>query len=252
MKSRNCKTKNSDFRQGAALIIAMIFMAVFSSFGLAMFTMSSGNMQVARIHLDGNRALESAESGLDVLRYWLDNLTVSGKDLSSVATALNARLASSGVTNISASLDDPQNPANLSIASVTLNSQTNQSFSAVISQIDTETLQLSVTGTNGSLSRQVNANFSFGSRPSGIFDFGVATKGPLYLTGNVSIHGVNNSAEANTYIESPYDNEALDMTGDSQIAGDVSIANANAYVDLTGNCRIGGETGQSAIDKNSC
>ena len=247
MQKHRCKKKNSNFRRGAALIIAMILIALLSSLSFAMLTMSSANIQIADNQRQSNRTFETAESGLDILRYWFNNLTASSKDLSSVATALNARLTNAGVTNISASL---QNSTTLSIASVTLNSQTNQSFSAIISQIDTETLQLSVTGTNGNLFRQVNVNVGFASEASGIFDFGVATRGPLNLTGNARIVGVNSSTEANTYIESPYDNEALDMTGNAQIAGNVSIVNADGYVDITGNCQIGGETGQSAIDNH--
>jgi Tfp pilus assembly protein PilX len=248
MQKHNYKNKNT--RRGAALIIAMIFMAVLSSLGYAMLSMSSANVQMADNQHQGNLALTNAQSGLEVMRYWFNNLTVSGNDLSSVATALNVRLASAGVTNISVSLDDPLNPTTLTIASVTLNSQTNQSFSAVISQIDADTLRLSVTGANGNLYKQVNTNLSFGSEPSGIFDYGVATNGPLYMTGNARIEGVNSADEADIYIESPYDNEALDMTGNSEIAGDVSIANENGYVDFRGNAQIGGQSGQDAIDNH--
>jgi Tfp pilus assembly protein PilX len=247
MQKYKCKKTNSNFRRGAALIIALFLITLLSSLGFAMLTMASTNVQIADNQRQSNRTLETAESGLDVLRHWFNDLTVSSQDLASVATALNARLTNAGVTNISATL---LNPTTLSIASVTLDPQTNQSFSAVISQIDTETLQLSVTGTNGNLFRHVNVNVGFALEPSGIFDFGVATRGPLSLTGNAQITGVNSSTEANTYIESPYDDEALDMTGNAQIAGDVSIANADAYVDLIGNASIGGETGQSAIDNH--
>lgn len=228
----------------------MVFMVIFSSFAFAMFTMSSTNVQVADNHHQANRALANAHSGLDVIRYWLNNMSVAANDLVSVNDALVFNLATAGVTNITVAADNPTTPITLTIAAVPLDSQLSQTFSAVISQIDAQTLQLSVTGNNASLSRQVNTNFTLGSGASGIFDFGVATKGPLNLTGNARIVGVNNSAEANTYIESPYDNEALDMTGNSQIAGDVSVANADAYVDLTGNAQIAGETGQTTIDNH--
>ncbi len=261
VESRNCKgrpemksyynrKKNSGFRQGAALIIAMIFIAVFSSFALAMLTMSSTNVQVADNHHQGNRALVNAHSGLEVMRYWLNDMTVSTNDLASARDALALSLTNASANNITVTSDDPTNPTTLTIAAVPLASQSNQTFNAVISQIDAQTLQLAVTGANGSISRQINVNFGFGSVASGIFDFGVATKGPLNLTGNARIVGVNSSSEANIYIESPYDNEALDMTGNAQIAGDVTIVNANGYVDLSSNCQIGGETGQDAIDNH--
>ena len=250
MKTCNSKKKSKVFRRGAALIIAMIFIAVFSSFSLAMFSMSSTNVQVADNHHQGNRALVNAHSGLEVMRYWLNDTTVSTNDLASARDALALNLANASATNITITADDPTDPTTLSIVAVPLASQSDQTFNATISQLDTDTLQLSVVGANGDISRQVNANFTFGSTTSGIFDFGVATRGPLNLTGNAEIVGVNSSSEANTYIESPYDNEALDMTGSAEIAGDVSVANTNGYVDLTGNCQIGGETGQDAIDNH--
>jgi hypothetical protein len=40
------------------------------------------------------------------------------------------------------------------------------------------------------------------------------------------------------------------MTGNAEIQGDVSIVNPNAYVGIGGNCRIGGETGQEAVDNH--
>jgi len=75
----------------------------------------------------------------------------------------------------------------------------------------------------------------------------VASKGPLSLAGNVELEGVNVSVESNVYIESENSIIALSITGNSHIAGDVSIAN----VYLQGaNAGIGGETGQDAIDNH--
>ncbi len=250
MKNRNYMKMNKDSRRGAILIVAMVFMVIFSSLAFSMLTMSSTNVQVADNHHQANLALTNAHSGLEVLRYWLDDMSVSANDLASVNDTLALNLATAGATNITVTADNPTTPTTLTIAAVPLDSQLGRTFSAVISQIDADTIQLSVTGNNGSVSRQVNTNFSFGSGASGIFDFGVATRGPLNLTGNAQIVGVNSSAEANTYIASPFDNEAVDMTGNTQIAGDVSIVNPDAYVDLTGNCQIGGETGQDAIDNH--
>ena len=53
------------------------------------------------------------------------------------------------------------------------------------------------------------------------------------------------------YIESENSNLALSIIGNSQIAGDVSIVNPIANVDLQGGqAGIGGETGQDAIDNH--
>jgi hypothetical protein len=82
-----------------------------------------------------------------------------------------------------------------------------------------------------------------------VFDFGVATKGPLHLSGNIEPEGVNISIESDVYIVSENSNLALEMIGNSSITGDVFITNPDATVDLQGDLfSIGGETGEAALD----
>lgn len=70
------------------------------------------------------------------------------------------------------------------------------------------------------------------------------------MTGNVQIQVVNSSSANSVFIESLSNDEALEMIGNAQIQGDVSIVNPDAYVGLGGNCQIGGETGQDAVDNH--
>ncbi|MBC8217193.1 MAG: hypothetical protein H8E73_01895 [Planctomycetes bacterium] len=94
-------------------------------------------------------------------------------------------------------------------------------------------------------------DYDLSQRANNVFDFGVATKGPLSLSGNIELDGVNVSIESSVYIESENSALALSIIGNSQIAGDVSIANPIATVDLQGGkAGIGGETGDEAIDNH--
>ncbi|MHC4596025.1 MAG: PilX N-terminal domain-containing pilus assembly protein [Planctomycetota bacterium] len=240
--------------RGAVLIISMIFIVIFSALGVSMATLSGSNAQLASNHQQVNRALSASESGLNVVRYYLSNVTISGSvppsyRLQTVAAALQSNLADAGITNIVANYDPAT--ATLTISEVTLSSQTSQSFGAVISQTDSNSLQVDITGSGRRFSRTIRTNFDFSSSASGIFDFGVATKGPLSLTGNAKIQGLNSTDEANVYIESPSELLALSMIGNSQIAGDVSVVNSTAFATVAGNSSIGGETGQDAIDNDS-
>ena len=239
--------------RGAVLIITMIFILIFSALGVSMATLSGSNAQLASNHQQVNHALSATESGLNVVRYYLSNMTISGSvspsnRLQTVAAALQSNLADAGITNIVANYDPAT--ATLTISDVTLNSQTSQSFGAVISQTDSNSLQVDITGSSRRFSRTIRTNFDFSSSASDIFDFGVATKGPLSLTGNARIQGLNSTDEANVYIESPSALLALSMIGNSQIAGDVSVVNSTASATVAGNSSIGGETGQDAIDNH--
>lgn len=239
--------------RGAVLIISMIFIVIFAALGVSMATLSGSNVQLASNHQQVNRALSATESGLDVVRYHLSNVTISGSvspssRLQTVAAALQSNLADAGVTNIVTNYDPAT--TTLNISEVTLSSQTSQSFGAVISQTDPNSLQVDITGSSRQFSRTIRTNFDFSSSASGIFDFGVATKGPLSLTGNAKIQGLNSTDEANVYIESPDELLALGMIGNSQIEGDVSVVNSDAFATVTGNSSIGGEAGQEAIDNH--
>jgi len=153
---------------------------------------------------------------------------------------------SNGISNITANYDGAQ----ITIPSVTLVSADNTSFSAALRQLDNDTLQLDVTGTNGQISRTIRVNYNIEPYKYPIFDYGLAAKGPLHINGNPSLKSVNDPQEASVYIESQNDDLALIIKGNSDIAGDISIANPNAQVQLQGNVSIGGETGQAAIDNH--
>ena len=242
----------SSKRLGSALLISMMFIIVVSALAVSMATLSGTNALIAdnQCKVDGARA--SAESGLQITRYWLNRVSLPGttptnQRFQQVANSLQYALASSGITNVTAYY----NGSTITIPTVTLNSAKQQSYSAVITQIDSDTLQLDVTGTFGPLTRTIRTNYTFGTRAQSVFDFGVASRGPVSLAGNIQLAGVNVSVEASAYIESLNSNLALSIIGNSQIAGDVSIVNPIANVFLQGGqAGIGGQTGQSAIQNH--
>jgi hypothetical protein len=117
--------------------------------------------------------------------------------------------------------------------------------------MDANTVRVDITGANASITRTIRVNYGFGTRTRTVFDFGLASKGPVLLSGNIGLEGVNRSIESDTYIESLNSPLALSITGNSQIGGDVSIVNPLASVNLQGGqAGIGGETGQPAIDNH--
>jgi len=238
--------------KGAALILSMIFVIVFAALAVSMAAMSGTNVQIASNQHKVNGAFTSAQSGLEILRFWLSRVAIPGttasdERLDEIAASLQNELTSNDITNLTTYYDSPT----ITIPTVTLDSGRGQSFSAVITRIDSETLQVNVTGVYGAVARTIRVSYEFGTRAHTVFDFGVASKGPLSLAGNIELEGVNISIESNAYIESPSSLLALSITGNSQIAGDVSIVNPVAFVNLQGGqAGIGGETGQAAIDNH--
>lgn len=234
--------------RGAAFVVSMIFILVFSALAVSMATLCDTNVQIAENQRKGDCARACAESGVDIVRFWLSRFSVPGATeqsivLSELATSLQSDLTENSITNITASFDG----TTLTISDVPLDSD--KSFSAQIIQLDADTLQMDVTGVYKTNTRTIRANYNFGVRLHTVFDYGVATKGPLHLAGNIELSGANVQVESDVYIVSEYSNLALEVIGNSSIAGDVHICNPTATVDLQGGqASIGGETVPEAYD----
>jgi hypothetical protein len=232
----------------------MIFVLIFSTLAVSMATLSNTNVQLASNQHKVNCALASAESGLEVMRYWLSRVTISGPTspsnyLSTIANTLHNDLAANSISNVATNYDG----SSITIPSVTLDSAQEQSFYAVITPIptaiDPNVIRVVVTGVYGSITKTMSVDYIFGTRAQTVFDYSVATKGPLSLTGNVELEGANVSLESNVYIESENELLALSIQGNSSIAGSVKIGNPLAFVDLQGGqASIGGETGEAALN----
>jgi len=229
-------------QKGIALVVAMLFVMVFSALSVAMFSMSSGNSLVASNLHKVNAARSSAESGLEVVRYYLAQAEIPGTTAQSQwFDVLRTQLLSGGILPSGMYADpvtDDETGEITAIAigsasSVTLDSD--KSFTAEISK-DTDGINIRVAGTAHGIERKIQGSFIYGEKPEpySVFDFGVATKGPLELSGNILLDGVNISVESDVYIESIGYNNALNIIGNSQIAGDVKIVNPDAYVTLQG------------------
>ena len=239
-------------RKGAALLISMIVLAILSAWAVSICSMSGVNVQLAENQRKADSTRACAESGLEIIRFWLSRVSVDGTTspglvFEEIYNSLQSDLQANEISNITPSYLD----SIITIPGVTLNSAKGQNFYTKIvpDQNDAETLQVDVTGVYGAITRTISVNYKFGTKTHTVFDYGVATKGPLHLAGNIELDGVNVSVEADVYIESENENEALSIIGNSQIAGDVRITNPDAYVTLQGGqAGIGGETGDDALN----
>ena len=235
-------------RRGAALIVSMIFILVFSALAVSMATLSGINIQLASNHHNVNGALASAASGVEIIRFWLSQVAISGttaptERFNRIANSLQGELTANSITNVTTSYSSSA----ISIPSVTLDSASASSFFAAITPLDTETLQIDVTGVYGTVTKTIRVNYNLGEKAQNVFDFGVATKGPLTTKGNITIAGVNVAVESNAYIESLNSFLALTMIGNSHIAGTVKIVNPLAATDIGANAGVGGATGADAM-----
>lgn len=234
--------------KGIVLVLTMIFLVVFTCLTVALASFSGINLQIAKNNRNANYARYSAESGIEVLRHWLSHVKFSGNTdpndyLNAVYSYLNTDC------NLPATPTYTGTTIHLPLTGLDTGNQ--QQFSAALTMADSNTLSMSVTGEYQSIGRTIQTEYLFGKQANSVFNYGVATRGPLSLSGNIELTGLNIAVESDVYIESMYDPLALEISGNSSIAGEVQIANPIANVDLQGGqASIGGETGQDAIDNH--
>ena len=246
--ARSVRSRN---RRGSVLVLSLIFLVVFAAMAIALATSSGVNVQLAENFHQADLTRACAESGLEVIRYWLSQVQMSGKiddsqRFTTLAAMLQSSLTAAGATNILDRLTCTE--STITLAGVPLNSSGGQSFSAILTRIDDNSVQVEVTGNYGSLHRKIQSSFQYLQRADNVFDYGVASRGPLSLSGNIELDGINIEVESNAYIECDA-LLALEIIGNSMIAGDVKIANPLAYVHLQGGqAGVGGVTGEAAME----
>jgi len=216
-----------------------------------MATMSGTNTQLASNQQKVDCALGSAESGLDVERYWLDTVifpsnTPVNKYFSTIMNSLEANMDANSITNIVLKKNFG------TILPVTLNSTAGQTFNGQmsISNTDPYILEVYSTGGNGQITRTIKVDFSIEPYEWPIFNFGLATKGPINYTGNPTTTGVAEAWEADIYVESSGSTTALSVAGNTQFHGDIMIGNPAANASFGADVIIDGDHNQDAIDNH--
>jgi len=237
-------------RRASALIISMVFVLIFSALAASMAAMSDANVQLASNHHNINAALGAAQSGQEVMRYCCSRVLISSSTpeseyLPALITAVQTNLSDDGISNIVMQNDG-------SISTVALDSTRNQDFEGQF-QIDSSepnVLQCGVTGHSNTISRTITVEYSIQPYEFPIFNYGLATKGPLNFPGNPTVTAVNEAWEADMFVESSSDPTAVLVGGNTNFDGEVNVGNATANVDFAGDVQIAGDHGETAIDNH--
>ena len=236
-------------RRGAVLIVSMIFVLIFSALAVSMAAMSGTNVQLASNQHKVGCAIASTESGLETMRFWLNQVTFPSSVLPSdyhgeIVSSLQNDLSANSITNITIYNDG-------TIAPVPLHSATGQAFEGelLIDANNTDILQLTTIG-GSDITRTIRVQYDIQPYEYPIFDYGLATKGPVHFLGNPTVNGVNSNGEADIFIESNSNNLAMVVTGNCNFDGDITVANSAANVAFMDAVQIAGDTGQTAIDNH--
>jgi len=236
--------------QGSALLVSMVFVIIFSALAVGIAAIADANVQIASNQHKGNCAFNNAESGLHVQRYWLSRVmmlssTPPSTYFDTIVASVQGDLQANNISNVSLS-------GSGSIPPVDLDAALGHSFEGRI-YIDSgrpNVLEVYSTGGFAGMTRTIKVELDVRPYEHPIFDFGMATRGPVNFLGNPTFTGVTANWEADIYVESASSTTAVLVTGNTNFDGDVSIANSFANVDFQGDVLIAGDQGQTAIDNH--
>lgn len=241
-------------RNGFILIASLIFIVVFGALAAALVSISTANVRIPSNQHEGNKALANAMSGLEFMR----NVLTAGTDIKwpdrieGVKPKLESKLESLGMADIDVCNVDA---STLAIEQIDLDSSGTQSFTTQLKLIPAnlpsepnDILQITVTGKNGDTERMVRVNYEFQDGGHSVFNYGVATKGPLSMVGQADITGTEVDVnalrvQAGVYIEGVPGESGVDsfsITNNASVAGDVSIYDPCASYYIGNKAVVGG------------
>jgi len=212
--------------------------------------MSGTNVQLSANQRRAASALAGAESGVEVIRYWLghvmmDATTPPADYLATIIDQIQLDLQASGAANMILASDGFLQP-------VSLGSASGRSFSALLSMnaANPSILDVTVTGTCEAMERTVRVGFNIAPYEHPIFKYGLAAKGPIQFPNNPTTTSITSNWEADLYTESSGSLIAVHVGGNANFDGDITIGNPGAMVDFAGDVQIAGDSGQAAIDNH--
>jgi Tfp pilus assembly protein PilX len=198
-------------RKGAAAVLAMLFLVIFSTLTLAMYSLSTTNMESASNLSDVERARASAESGLRWINYRLRVMarpkTTVGNIDATTANSLWTPLANAIQTDFNSLLNSSERT--LSISGKTITSQTiavddsTARFKLTMQQhplftgdpLDERYVRITSTGTYRGATRSSSMDFKIEKKVK----FAIVGKVPVQLGRNTVVEGPVAMATAAKY-----------------------------------------------------
>ncbi|MCX5643127.1 MAG: PilX N-terminal domain-containing pilus assembly protein [Phycisphaerae bacterium] len=230
-------------RRGAVLVLAMIFLTIFSALAVAMATVSGSNVQVASNQHKVNGALHAAQSGLECAKYMVKTVPgLAQTNSNTVTTAQADQTWASLCTYVQASatrldgkpavaqpftegLDSGVELVTAALNSGVANAQFAIRFYRYTSGPHSApcTIKMQSTGTDGAASRRVSMDMAV-TKDREILNYALAGRGRMWLTGNTTVHGNLFSTWSRAGI-SPYN-----MTSDTTVNGTISTVRTLAQI----------------------
>jgi len=233
---------------GSVLVIALVFLALFTALAVAIAASSDINLTIARNRIESHQAGALAETGLLLLEKHLGGLEVPG---SFAAENLHQALASHLVTawNASSMLDASDiwgDAEGVHFPPMTIVRGDGRSgavdvfLSADGGAATKPIITIESTGRFGKAAKGVSYRMTTMDSWSLLSRYGVASRSNIQMSGNAQVVGANEPKEGSILSATYVEMEAITLTGGVYVSGDVAVSNPQASIHKTGKVRIDG------------
>jgi len=216
-------------RRGAALILSMIFVLIFSALAVSMASLSGTNVQIASNQHKVNSALSAAQSGLECGKYIVATVTldstgynyVTDQQANKVWTDLCQHLQSNALGGqwvpAPSRFTDSAGSGDQIVTTPINFGSTGTDFTIRFYRHDSNrrTIKLQSTGTDHEATRKITLDMKI-TKNADVLNYAIASRGRMWLTGDTTIHGPIFSSWDRPEI-SPFN-----VTSDSRVEGTVN------------------------------
>jgi len=247
LTERKIQTKD---RRGMALVVALIFLAIFACLAVAIVGSADSNITIARNRIESQQASALAHAGLQLIQQNLGGISVPAThNAADVHAAIVSRLQSNfaGSSMLDAdSIIGGDSGVTLPTATVSRtdgrSGQIDLHVASSGGALDDTTITIQSTGRFGRAARTATYNMSVQRGRSVLFDYGIASRSPIQMTGNAKITGANDAKEGSILSGTYSTTQAIRLVGNVSVGGEADVCNPSGTIVKTGNSTIkGGE-----------
>jgi hypothetical protein len=232
--------------------MAMLFMVVFSALALGFYAATTTASQVAGNERTAASARLAAEAGVDFLRYHLASLDIPAnlspsQVFEEVEMQLAARLDGTGNLNGGRVGYDGTNITIPQVGYMKVDGRGEQQVRLSVSRAG-DVLVAKVVGRSGgaSIGRGIEIKFQKATNATAIFNFGVASRGPVATSGQSTVTGLTDPTKGSVLSTNTTNPTPVSIMG-KLVSGDVSTVSATGNVVWGSGTSIGGTSNRTLI-----
>ena len=241
-------------RRGTVYLLSLILLVAFSALGMTLGTSTFLELRKSDNISDGFQARLAAESGMAYMLVQIDMVRLpSNTTVGTMIPNLSTDLAGvfTGTADVSP-MAIATEATSISIPEIALD---RTSFTTRFTLEDDGAggtlCRMTVTGRSGDARRTSSIAFDLTERPVAAFDYGIASKGRIRISGSGTVAGVNTGQEATVFSMSG-EPVAIEAGGSATIGGDLFVTSDDmTSILLTGGgLNVAGESDIFAIMAN--